>query len=292
MQSVATLVALVALSCGCSCAAADASGKLNVLFFAVDDLRPEFGAYGKTYIHSPNLDRLANRGLTFNRAYCQQAVCSPTRSSLLTGTRPDTTKVWDLETHFRKALPDVVTLPQHFKQNGYFVQGMGKLYHGGFDDPPSWSVPWTSPKTGHGTYGLPENNALSQQAPAATPKNGPRPKKGKAASRGPRGPAFESSDVPDNTFHDGALADMAVAALAECAKKDQPFWLGVGFIRPHLPFVAPKKYWDLYDPATIRLAPNPFPPKARRTTPCSPAANCAAITASPRGPSPTTSPAN
>ena len=80
--------------------------------------------------------------MTFNRAYCQQAVCSPSRSSLLTGTRPDTTKVWDLRTHFRKALPDVVTLPQHFKHNGYFVQGMGKIFHGGFDDPPSWSVPW------------------------------------------------------------------------------------------------------------------------------------------------------
>ncbi|MCU0872045.1 MAG: sulfatase [Pirellulaceae bacterium] len=261
LQTVATLLALLTLSCSASGAAADAAGRPNVLFFAVDDLRPEFGAYGKTYIHSPNLDRLANRGMTFNRAYCQQAVCSPTRSSLLTGTRPDTTKVWDLETHFRTALPDVVTLPQHFKQNGYFVQGMGKLYHGGFDDPQSWSVPWTSPKTGHGTYGLPENNALSKQASAATPKNAPKAKKGKAASRGPRGPAFESSDVPDNTFHDGALADMAVAALAECAKKDQPFWLGVGFIRPHLPFVAPKKYWDLYDPATIQLAPNPFPPK-------------------------------
>lgn len=262
LPSVATLVALLTLSGGASCAAADAAEKPNVLFFAVDDLRPELGAYGKTYVHSPNLDRLASRGVTFNRAYCQQAVCSPTRSSLLTGTRPDTTKVWDLETHFRKALPDVVTLPQHFKQNGYFVQGMGKLYHGGFDDPQSWSVPWASPKTSHGTYGLPENNALTKRAPAATPKNAPKgAKKSKAASRGPRGPAFESSDVPDNTFHDGALADMAVAALAECAKKDQPFWLGVGFIRPHLPFVAPKKYWDLYDPATIRLAPNPFPPQ-------------------------------
>jgi arylsulfatase A-like enzyme len=261
LPMVATLLALLTLPCGVSNVAADGADKPNVLFFAVDDLRPEFGAYGKAYIHSPNLDRLANRGVTFNRAYCQQAVCSPTRSSLLTGTRPDTTKVWDLETHFRKALPDVVTLPQHFKQNGYFVQGMGKLYHGGFDDPQSWSVPWESPKTGHGAYGLPENNALTKRAPAASPKNTPKAKKGKAASRGPRGPAFESSDVPDNAFHDGALADMAVAALAECARKDQPFWLGVGFIRPHLPFVAPKKYWDLYDPAEIRLAPNPFPPR-------------------------------
>ncbi len=233
-----------------------AGEKFNVLFFAVDDLRPEFGAYGKSYIHSPNLDRLAKRGITFNRAYCQQAVCSPSRSSLLTGTRPDTTKVWDLETHFRKALPDVVTLPQHFKHNGYFVQGMGKLFHGGFDDPQSWSVPWQSPKTGHGAYGLPENLAIVKAKVEAS-KKAPK-KKGKVRNYGP---AFESSDVPDNTFHDGALADLAVAALGECAKKGQPFWLGIGFIRPHLPFVAPKKYWDLYDPAKIQLAPNPFPPK-------------------------------
>ena len=123
-----------------------AADRPNVLFIAVDDLRPEFGAYGANYVKSPNLDRLARSGVTFHRAYCQQAVCSPTRSSLLTGTRPDTTKVWDLVTHFRTALPDVVTLPQHFKNNGYFVQGMGKIYHGGFDDPVSWSVPWQTPK--------------------------------------------------------------------------------------------------------------------------------------------------
>ena len=120
--------------------------KPNVLFFAVDDLRPELGCYGNLIIKSPNIDRIARAGVVFNRAYCQQAVCSPSRSSLLVGARPDTTKVWDLKTHFRKALPDVVTLPQLFKNNGYFVQGMGKIYHGGYNDPPSWSVPWTGPK--------------------------------------------------------------------------------------------------------------------------------------------------
>ena len=231
---------------------------MNVLFIAVDDLRPEFGAYGKSYIHSPNLDRLAQRGVTFDRAYCQQAVCSPSRSSLLTGTRPDTTKVWDLVTHFRKAIPNVVTLPEHFKQHGYFVQGMGKLFHGGFDDPQSWSTPWTSPKTGHGAYGRPESNAIVQAKVEAS--KGAPAKKGGGKVRN-YGPAFESSEVPDNTFHDGALADMAVTALRDIAKQDQPFWLGVGFIRPHLPFVSPKKYWDLYDPAKIQLAPNPFKPK-------------------------------
>jgi iduronate 2-sulfatase len=220
--------------------------KPNVLFIAVDDLRPEFGAYGSKHIYSPNLDRLARLGVTFERAYCQQAVCSPSRSSLLTGTRPDTTKVWDLVTHFRTAIPDVVTLPQHFKQNGYFVQGMGKLYHGGYDDPPSWSVPWSNPRVA--MYGLPENEARQK---ASRGQNTP----------GIRGPAFEGAAVPDNTFHDGALAEMAVQALGEMAKKNQPFWLGVGFTKPHLPFVAPKKYWDLYDPAKIQLASNPFRPK-------------------------------
>jgi len=241
-----------------SLVAAAAERKPNVLFIAVDDLRPEFGAYGRSYIHSPNLDRIAKRGVTFDRAYCQQAVCSPSRSSLLTGTRPDTTKVWDLETHFRKAIPDVVTLPEHFKQNGYFVQGMGKLFHGGFDDPQSWSTPWQAPKTGHGTYGLPENLAIVKAKVEAS--KGATRKKGGGKIRN-YGPAFEGSEVPDNTFHDGALAEMAVAALRECAKKDRPFWLGVGFIRPHLPFVSPKKYWDLYDPAKIELAPNPFKAK-------------------------------
>jgi iduronate 2-sulfatase len=112
---------------------AGAADRPNVLFIAVDDLRPELGCYGKGYIKSPNIDRIAKAGMVFNRAYCQQAVCSPTRSSLMTGTRPDTTKVWDLVTHFRVALPEVVTLGQHFKQGGYFVQGMGKIYHGSLD---------------------------------------------------------------------------------------------------------------------------------------------------------------
>lgn len=224
------------------------AGKPNVLFVVVDDLRPEFGAYGNDYIHSPNLDRLAKTSVTFARAYCQQAVCSPSRSSLFTGARPDTTRVWDLVTHFRTALPDVVTLPELFKQQGYFVQGMGKIYHGGYDDPQSWSVPWSRPKVV--TYGRPENESRQQKSQVKA-REGER-------EDGDRGPAFEAADVPDDTFHDGALAEMAIKTLRQMAKKNQPFWLGVGFIKPHLPFVAPKKYWDLYDPAKIALAPNPF----------------------------------
>ncbi|MEJ7636887.1 MAG: sulfatase [Singulisphaera sp.] len=228
----------------------------NILFVAVDDLRPEFGAYGHAHVKSPNLDRLAARGMVFRRAYCQQAVCSPSRSSLLTGCRPDTTKVWDLETHFRKALPDVVTLPQWFKQNGYFVRGMGKIFHGGYDDPPSWSVPWIGSKTQ--AYALPENLELVREGRRAAAEAG---KTGKALKRSGRGPAFEAADVPDETFADGNVAGMAIEALRQIKAKEQPFFLAVGFARPHLPFVAPKTYWDLYDPETIDLAPNPFRPR-------------------------------
>jgi arylsulfatase A-like enzyme len=217
--------------------------KPNVLFFAIDDLRPELGCYGHKTIKSPNIDRLAARGMTFERAYCQQAVCSPSRSSLLTGARPDTTKVWDLVTHFRDALPNIPTLPEHFKNNGYFVQGMGKIYHGGYDDPRSWSAPWQTPQAID--YALDESKGAG----------------GKQKKQGGRGAPFEEADVADNTYKDGKTADLAVATLREVSRKTEPFFLAVGFSKPHLPFVAPKKYWDLYDPARIELAPNPQPPK-------------------------------
>ena len=126
---------------------AEPSGrKMNVLFIAVDDLRPELGCYGVKDMHTPNIDALAASGTLFDRAYCQQAVCSPTRTSLLTGRSPDTTRVYDLQTHFRKTIPNVVTLPEYFKQNGYHTQGLSKIYHSGLDDPQSWSVPHWDPK--------------------------------------------------------------------------------------------------------------------------------------------------
>ncbi len=270
---ITTCSALLAFAAGGFTApAADTPARPNILFFAVDDLRPELACYGKDYIKSPNIDRIAKAGIVFNRAYCQQAVCSPTRSSLMTGTRPDTTKVWDLVTHFRTALPEVVTLGQHFKNNGYFVQGMGKIYHGSYDDAPTWSVPWQTPKAV--PYGLPENVTLNQrqfEVEPDAPGVPAKPVKGKrkaaagagadsttAGKKNSRGPAFEGADVPDNTFQDGKVAELAVATLQEISKKKEPFFLAVGFIKPHLPFVSPKKYWDLYDPAKIQLAPNKF----------------------------------
>jgi arylsulfatase A-like enzyme len=275
------IVAVIALAnamlavCAVSSSAAESKPpRPNVLFVAVDDLRPEFGAYGSAQVKSPNLDRLARAGMVFDRAYCQQAVCSPSRSSLMTGTRPDTTKVWDLRTHFRTALPEVVTLGQHFKKHGYFVQGTGKIFHGGYDDEATWSVPWFTPRAV--PYALPENVKLNQrqyevEPDGAAPKKGKKKRAANVAASTPdgspstglnsRGPAFEGADVPDNTFQDGKVAEFAIERLREFSKKQQPFFLAVGFIKPHLPFVSPKKYWDLYDPKEIQLAPNKFRPK-------------------------------
>lgn len=218
----------------------------NILFLAVDDLRPELGCYGARTILSPNIDRIAASGVTFLRAYCQQAVCSPSRTSLLTGARPDTTRVWDLVTHFRDAMPDAVTLPQLFKQNGYFVQGMGKIFHPGYDDPRSWSTPWQTPEAP--TYAAVKAPDLADEDAKAKPKR-------------KNGPPFESADVPDDFYRDGKVAGLAVDTLRSLAGKPQPFFLAVGFAKPHLPFVSPKKYWDLYDPARIELASNPYRPK-------------------------------
>jgi len=218
-------------------------GGANVITIVFDDMGFSHPSCFGSSIPTPNIDRLAQRGLVLDHAYCQQAVCSPSRTSLLTGTRPDTTKVYDLTTHFRKALPDVVTLPQLFKNNGYFTEAMGKIYHHGLDDPASWSIPTAFPRAPHGA----EHGRVDPDAPPG----------GKVS----RGPAFRATDGPDNALHDGELADMAVKALASLKTNSQPWFFGVGFLKPHLPFVSPKKYWDLYDPAKIPLAPNPFRPK-------------------------------
>ena len=239
----AILLLIGAVWCPVSLVSAESTAdrRPNILFIAIDDLRPELGCYGNEIVKSPHIDRIASQGLLFNRAYCQQAVCSPSRASIMTGMRPDTTEVWDLVTHFRKALPDVVTLPQYFKIEGYFTQGMGKIYHHGFDDPESWSVPTLYPKA-------PQGRANQSRKPGAS----------KAEKRGP---AVGRVDVPDESLHDGELTDMAITALRTMKSKSEPFFLGVGYIRPHLPFISPAKYWDLYDRTKIPLATNPFPPK-------------------------------
>jgi len=211
-----------------------AANRPNVLFIAVDDLRPVLRCYGDPTAVTPNIDRLAARGLLFNRAYCQEAVCAPSRLSLMTGMRPDTIRVWDLKTHFRETLPDIVTLPQCFKQQGYYTRSIGKVYHGSgppAKDPPSWSETAVHDITreASGRYALPKN----------------------LVGTGLKRDSNESADVPDSYYIDGTVCDDALAALRTLKAGSQPFFLAVGFRKPHLPFCAPKKYWDYYKRAEI-----------------------------------------
>ena len=226
-------------ACGAAPALAAQRRRRNVLFIAVDDLRPALGCYGDPTARTPNIDRLASRGTVFRRAYCQQAVCNPSRASLLTGRRPDTIGVWDLEAHFRDALPAAVTLPQHFKNNGYVTRGIGKIYHGNgrpSTDPPSWTDPpiYDQRTPGDRRYASLQN----------------------LRGRGLKRDSFDDSDVADDYYIDGLVCNEAVRALDNLQRAGEPFFLGVGFRKPHLPFCAPKKYWDLYNPAAIP-APSP-----------------------------------
>jgi len=217
-----------------------AAERPNVLMIAVDDLRPELNCYGVDYMHTPNIDALAGEGLRFDLAYCQVAVCGASRGSLLSGLRPETTRLWDYKTPMRKNLPDVRSLPQHFKKNGYTTVSLGKIYHAKDDDfPQGWSVkPW---KPSGPSY-------VTEDAKAAMKPH--HSQKGRIM-----GPATENGgDVPDNSYGDGKTADEAVSRLKGfAAQPDQPFFLAVGFTKPHLPFIAPGKYWDLYDRDQIEI---------------------------------------
>jgi len=210
--------------------------RYNVLFIAIDDLRPALGCYGDRIAVTPSIDRLAKRSLLFRRAYCQQAVCSPSRMSLLTGQRPDTIRVWDLSTHFRTARPGITTLPQYFRQHGYQTLGLGKIFHGGgrpSQDPPSWSLPPQFDTT--------RDPALRYALPA------------NLAGTGLKRSAAEAADVPDTTYVDGLVCEAGLQALTQLQAANQPFFLAVGFRKPHLPFCAPRNYWDLYSREDIPL---------------------------------------
>ncbi len=230
------LLALFAIVIAIPVAAAD---RPNILFICVDDLKPLLGCYGDQAVKSPNIDRLAARGIRFDRAYCNQAVCAPSRNSLLTGLRPQSIGIYDLGTNFRQAVPDAVTLPQYFMDHGYRTEGLGKVYHrghGNHDDAASWSVPHWDADIIH--YALRQNRATPEQTrEAALFSNVP----GAKAKALPRGPAYESADVPDNTYPDGQLADEAIHRLQNVAKTpDTPFFIALGFLKPHLPFCAQK----------------------------------------------------
>lgn len=219
----------------------------NVLLMVADDLRTDLGCYGSRAI-TPHIDSLSARGARFSRAYCQQAVCNPSRSSFLTGRRPDSLRLWSNGIHFRELTPDVVTLPQHFMANGYEARCVGKIFHNWHTrekgDRRSWSAPEFLHYANHG-----------DDAPMADLPLPPNFAKGIGRMYG-KVPVCECRDLPDEAYYDGRVAAEAVKALGE--KRERPLFLAVGFWKPHAPFNAPRKYWDLYDRGAVS------PPRSER----------------------------
>ncbi len=238
----------------------------NILFIVADDLKPLFSAYGEG-VPTPNLDRIAKAGTTFLNAHCQQALCAPSRASLLTGRRPDYIQIWDLITQMRDRRPDIVTLPQYFRSHGYETTGLGKIFDprsvDSAADAPSWSVPFVknsqlrySPEIGepYVFYQSPEVRAAAAGLFPAGRKPGwsTHLKQSLVAQKLWR--SVESADVPDDAYDDGAMAEYVVRTLPALAASPKPFFLALGFKKPHLPFAAPKKYWDLFQRDQLPLA--------------------------------------
>lgn len=223
--------------------------KYNVLFISIDDLRPLLGCYGHPEVSSPNIDRLASEGALFTQTHCQAAACAPSRVSLMSGLRPTTSGAYYF-VPMREKVPEVLSLPEHFRENGYRTLSFGKIYHHGLrDDDRAWSEhPWMP----HGQikgYMAPDSHAMQQQLAleAGEPENW----------LNWNGPATEMADLPEETYPEAKLVDRAIETLENIGEEN--FFLGVGFIRPHLPFSAPKKYWDLYERDAIDLAENRAP---------------------------------
>ena len=239
----------------------------NILFIAVDDLKPTIGSFGDTFAKTPVMDALSAEATVFLNNHTQQAICGPSRASLMTGRRPDFTKVRDLKTRMRDVNPDILTIPEHFKNNGYQTIGVGKIYDprcvDNDRDQPSWSVPFIKehqleyPKLfGGPALGFYQNKMIKAKI---------RTLRAEANSKGIKNtnkyvrsiykPPTGSAEVPDEAYIDGAITSRANTILKDLSQdKSTPFFLAVGFKRPHLPFTAPKKYWDLYDKNDISLA--------------------------------------
>lgn len=247
----------------------------NVLFIAIDDLKPEMGCYGNGLIRTPNIDKLAERGTIFGSNYCQQAVSGPTRASLMTGKRPDYTQVWDLKTRMRDINPDIVSLPQYLALYGYETTSIGKIYDPRcvdmYADAPSWTIPaheitrypegFTPPALDY--FQDPETKKLIEKYEEEAKHLGLDPAEARKYVVRRIKPSTENIDVPDAAYKDGAMVLQAKDIMADLAKGDKPFFLGVGFARPHLPFVAPTKYWEMYNRDDMPI--EPFQEHAKNT---------------------------
>ena len=219
--------------------------KPNVLFIAVDDLRPQLGCYGHAQMISPNIDQFASAGTVFGRTYCQVPVCGASRASLLTGLRPTRTRFVNYESFADNDAPDTTNLPKYLKQHGYRTVSLGKVFHHQTDGTDSWSEPpWrpTGDWIGRGYYSEIGRSLARLES-------------------GGRGPAYESPDIPDNAYPDGVLTERAISELRRIKSSDNPFFLAVGYLKPHLPFNAPERFWNMYQREQIDLADNPFRPK-------------------------------
>ncbi len=237
-------------------------GKPNILLILVDDLKPALGCYGDTVAKTPNIDALAARGMRFDLAYCNQAVCAPSRFTLMLGSHSTSTGLYGLGSQLRDLVPDAVTMPQYFAMHGYRTESLGKVFHighGNEGDPQSFSIPhfkdkvieYLDPASTDGGKLTREEALFSNQ------------KLGQIKSL-PRGAAFEAPVVDDEGYADGRVAEETIkrlrAARERREKQGSSFFIAVGFVRPHLPFSAPKKYWDLYAPAKLPMPVNEKPP--------------------------------
>ena len=240
--------------------------KRNVLFIAIDDLKPLLGCYGYDYMITPNIDKVAYEGVIFENAHCQQAVCGPARASILTGMRPDYTGVWDLRTRMRHVNPDILAMPQYFKNNGYSTVAIGKVYDPRCVDKKYDGVSWTIPYSESSKYKYPKEYgppALSYYANKFA-KDTVHKIEAEARAKGVSNihayvserykPSVECADVSDDAYMDGQICNNALKYMEELSETGKPFFLAVGFKRPHLPFAAPKKYWDLYKRDEVKLA--------------------------------------
>ncbi|MEA3460453.1 MAG: sulfatase [Bacteroidota bacterium] len=239
------LVYLLLVSLLCSCASENSGPPEipNVLFIAVDDLRPELGCYGKGLISSPNIDRLAAEGTRFDRSYCNIPVCGASRASLMTGLRPARNRFLTYLSRADEEAPGIITLPGHFRNNGYYTISNGKIFHHDNDDSASWNEIWhpVSNSPSWRDYALIENIERD-------------------TSNKYRGPPFERAMVHDTTYKDGKIASKTIRDLQKLKKLEKPFFLATGFYKPHLPFNAPEKYWSLYD-GKVTLPDNNHPPE-------------------------------
>lgn len=242
--------------------------KYNILFIAVDDLKPLLHCYGDDQMHTPNFDRLASMGAIFTNAQVQQAVCGPSRASLMTACYPDRTKVWDLQTDFRESAPDLVSMPEYLISNGYETTATGKIYHKGSTaaghDGKSWSVPYVSPDNDFDPkYGQPMFSFYQDPGTKSRMAELQQEAKNKGIKNNNKvreyvfeilKPSTECYDAPNDAYLDGLHTKVALDKFQALKNGNKPWMLAVGYQKPHLPFVAPKKYWDLYKRDEIKLA--------------------------------------